>query len=234
MMKKNKHIVVIMRHGERSDFKGLTPKFGANDPELTKHGEEQAVIAGKMISKQLEELKIDKDNSKIQIYSSPFVRTLQTSRGVLKGIKTANVFTISDTINVDCNLCEHINYEFDDYPKNFLNILHKTQIFTNEFSNDKLNLVSTFDILPNRTESDSACTQRFTKYFNWKIPELLKSEFNITILVSHATPVSEMNMLLNYPSHTGWWDVSYCQSFYYEISPDTKESKYITKVIPPQ
>ena len=66
-MKKNKHIVVIMRHGERADFKGLTPKFGANDPELTKHGEEQAVIAGKMISKQLEELKIDKDNSKIQI-----------------------------------------------------------------------------------------------------------------------------------------------------------------------
>ena len=43
-------------------------------------------------------------------------------------------------------LDEHINYEFDDYPKNFLNILHKTQIFTNEFSNDKLNLVSTFDI----------------------------------------------------------------------------------------
>mgnify|MGYP006401421501 CR=1 FL=1 len=56
-----------MRHGERADFKGLTPKFGANDPELTKHGEEQAVIAGKMISKQLEELKIDKDNSKIKL-----------------------------------------------------------------------------------------------------------------------------------------------------------------------
>lgn len=231
---KSKRIVIIMRHGERSDFKGLTPKFGANDPELTKHGEQQAIIAGKMISKQLEELNVSKDDSKIQIYSSPFVRTLQTSRGVLKGIKAVNAYNISDIINVDCHLCEHINYEFNDFPKNFLNILNETQIFKNEFSNDKLNLVSKFDVLPNKTESDNACTQRFTKYFKWKIPEILQSEYNITIFVSHATPVSEMNMLLNYPSETGWWDVSYCQSFYYEIDPNTKESKYITKVIPPQ
>ena len=87
---KDKKFIIVMRHGERTDFSGFTPKFGEWDPELTKRGEEQAFKAGNIISKQLQEMNLNSDSTFIQVISSPFVRTIQTARNVIKGIKNAN------------------------------------------------------------------------------------------------------------------------------------------------
>ena len=75
-MKEDKKFIIVMRHGERTDFSGMTFKFGKWDPELTKRGEEQAFKAGNIISKQLQEMNLNSDNTFIQVISSPFVRTI--------------------------------------------------------------------------------------------------------------------------------------------------------------
>ena len=233
-MDKQKQILIVMRHGERTDLKGLVPQFGKHDPELTKHGEEQAFEAGKLISKELTKLKIPKDNSTIQIISSPLVRTLQTSRGVLRGIIEEKVYNISDTINVDFNISE-IGSEFPDTPKKYLNILNETEMFKKEFANEKLKLISNADALPNNSEDEPKCYERVGNYLKKKIPELLtQNEYNITILVSHGEPVNEMNKHLNHPGPYGWWTIKYCHNFYYELDPETKQAKYITNALPPQ
>lgn len=233
-MDKQKKILIVMRHGERSDFKGLVPQFGKYDPELTKHGEEQAFEAGKLISKELANLKTPKENTKIQIISSPLVRTLQTSRGVLKGILEEKVYTISDTIKVDFNINE-IGSEFPDTPKKVLNILNDTEIFKKEFVNEKFEIISNADALPDSSENEPKCYERVGNYLKKKVPELIaQNEYNITILVSHGEPVNEMNKHLNYPGPYGWQNIKYCYNYFYELNPETNQAKYLVKVAPPQ
>lgn len=231
-MDKQKKILIVMRHGERTDLKGLVPQFGRYDPELTKHGEEQAFAAGKLISKELANLKIPKENAKIQIISSPLVRTLQTSRGVLKGILEEKVYNISDTIKVDFNINE-IGCEFPESPKKFLNILNDTEMFKKEFANEKFEIISNADVLPDNTENDPKCYERVGNYLKKKIPELLaQNEYNITIMVSHGEPVNEMNKHLNYPGPYGWLEIKYCYNYFYELDPETQQSKYLSYVAP--
>ena len=160
-MKENKKFIIVMRHGERTDFSGMTPKFGEWDPELTKRGEEQAFKAGNIISKQLQEMNLISDNAFIQVVSSPFVRTIQTARNVIKGIKSANVFKVNSTIQIDCHICEMINYEFyGNFPMTFLNFVHKTKLFQNEFKDQQLEMISTYDPLPKKEENDYTCMER--------------------------------------------------------------------------
>ena len=74
-----------MRHGERSDHAGLVPNLGPCDPELTEKGSSQAYKMGQVLSQEISEFQKD-SKGKILIISSPFARTLQTSKGVLNAL----------------------------------------------------------------------------------------------------------------------------------------------------
>src|SRR5687768_4910381 len=86
----NEKIIIIMRHGERTDLAGEEVKINISDPELTEIGKEQAFNAGRRLKQILDNMYIEKSNTnvsvenitskKIAIISSPFSRTLETAK----------------------------------------------------------------------------------------------------------------------------------------------------------
>ena len=94
--------LVHFRHGERADDAGRTDFPIAHDPPLTELGMKQARLTGEFIKNHLGEEMLAA--STIHVASSPFLRCLQTSAGVLKGAG------IEDTpITVHNNLSEYLN-----------------------------------------------------------------------------------------------------------------------------
>jgi len=87
-MKKNEQkVIIIMRHGERIDFPDKINyeekrKLNKNDPELTKRGIFQSKNIGEQILKRL-----DINLSEINLFISPFTRTIMTSLNVIKKLK---------------------------------------------------------------------------------------------------------------------------------------------------
>lgn len=83
-------LIIIMRHGERTDLAGFTTEINEFDPELTENGKNQAFEAGRRL-KEFMEMKYndEKDtflNKNIAIVSSPFTRTLQTAKYLKNGM----------------------------------------------------------------------------------------------------------------------------------------------------
>lgn len=87
-MKKNEQkVIIVMRHGERIDFPDKINyeekrKLNKNDPELTKRGIFQSKNIGEQILKRL-----DINLSEINLFISPFTRTIMTSLNVIKKLK---------------------------------------------------------------------------------------------------------------------------------------------------
>ena len=87
-MKKNEQkVIIVMRHGERIDFPDKINyeekrKLNKNDPELTKRGIFQSKNIGEQILKRL-----DINLSEINLFISPFTRTIMTSLNVTKKLK---------------------------------------------------------------------------------------------------------------------------------------------------
>ncbi|CAI2379469.1 unnamed protein product [Moneuplotes crassus] len=75
-----------MRHGERSDWSGKKVKR-RGDTTLTSQGHVQAYQTGKYIKKFLK----DKEIKNFRVYSSPLVRTIQTSCEVSKALKNSSI-----------------------------------------------------------------------------------------------------------------------------------------------
>ena len=87
MEKKELKILIIMRHGERIDCPDNVNndekrQLNKNDPELTKRGILQAQNIGHQILKRLD-IKL----SEINLFISPFTRTIMTSLNVIKKLK---------------------------------------------------------------------------------------------------------------------------------------------------
>ena len=82
----NSSYILLIRHGERGDhqslFIGNDFKFSL-DPELTQKGIDDARITGEYLKKEY----IDKKKFQtIKIFSSPFIRCMQTAGQIAKAI----------------------------------------------------------------------------------------------------------------------------------------------------
>ena len=73
--------ILIMRHGERIDDTKLTQLLSEYDPELTPKGINQAKDIGKQLKKCLK-----KEIKLINLYTSPFTRTIMTGLNVINQI----------------------------------------------------------------------------------------------------------------------------------------------------
>ena len=224
--KKNK-LLILIRHGERCDYGGAVPHFGKYDPELTEKGKQLAFETGKMLSKTLIEKYGYSKDAKINISSSPFIRTLQTTRELIKGFQSEKNFNIASTINVDCNLCEVCEFK-QNYPKDFLSIIKQGEDFKKEFENFELHLINSYDILPTKDETYDDCGVRLKEFLKWKIDSIVdKEDSDVTIFISHAEPINQMNMVLGYPGPFGWPHITYCKCVFYNISKETKKVSFI-------
>ena len=87
----NYKYIILMRHGERQDcdFNNPTQIKNIDDPELSSIGIEQALDIGHQLKINL----LGINFSEINIFTSPFTRTMQT------GLNTANGFDMNDSIN---------------------------------------------------------------------------------------------------------------------------------------
>ena len=85
-MKNDIKLLIIIRHGERIDRVGDIPKCGLLNPELTEKGKQQSFIAGKLLLDTIKKYGIkDISPNLIEIRTSPYMRTIQTSIQILKG-----------------------------------------------------------------------------------------------------------------------------------------------------
>jgi len=115
----NTKYIILMRHGERQDCDDNNPPLikNVNDPELSSIGIQQALDIGHQLKLNLMGITF----SEINIFTSPFTRTMQT------GLNTANGFDANDAINKNIYIIK--NLAENGYDTGFENNLHKGPIY---------------------------------------------------------------------------------------------------------
>lgn len=180
----NSSYILLIRHGERGDhqslFIGNDFKFSL-DPELTQKGIDDARITGEYLKKEY----IDKKKFQtIKIFSSPFIRCMQTAGQIAKAIDI-------DCVNILYGICEKLGFEYCKGEKPF-NTMYGCQSKNKEeienFIGRKLNYEP--DEKQNMIkfpEKYGDCYQRFNDNFDKFIDqEKNSSTNNLIILVSHG------------------------------------------------
>ena len=196
-MKKNEQkVIIVMRHGERIDFPDKINyeekrKLNKNDPELTKRGIFQSKNIGEQILKRL-----DINLSEINLFISPFTRTIMTSLNVIKKLKEKfNSIKINYYIIKDLSeyLSERMFSEFSFKDLLYYNHNNKElQKLYEEFisMNNKIEFKELFNdsITVKYPEKFKDGIKRY-EYLSDKILEFIKKKTNnnsINIIVSHG------------------------------------------------
>ncbi|MCQ2821208.1 MAG: histidine phosphatase family protein [archaeon] len=190
LIQKDKKYLLVIRHGLRADNDGKEPKFGKYDSELSEEGIQSAYNLGFKIYDCLKE-KLG-DSFKIQLFSSPYFRAIETSLQIVKSIREKNENVIENKINLK-NILSEINKENEEglMPKDYLNSINNTELYQNY---DKMGIEIIQDIkineLPKRYESGYETGNRVISFVKYVEREMQYGDtFNVTILVTHASPV---------------------------------------------
>jgi len=246
---KSNNLIILVRHGERMDRVGLRPTFHPFDSELTPRGKEQAFELGQSLSDYLQ--KNYPDHKSINIYSSPFARTIQTSKNIMKGIFTFNdrtnnennKFNLENTININYYFSEVDEpSDFDDPDfKSFIVLFNKYELIEKEIDDTKLNYNNRPEgLLPDKFESYKQCANRLIKGLKDLVFNINNDNIqnNVFVIVSHAEPINQMNMFFGYPGDLGWYNIKYCNCYIYEYdineNCDNLKGKYIDSFYPTQ
>ena len=199
-MKNDIKLLIIIRHGERTDRVGEIPKCGILNPELTEKGKQQSFIAGKLTLETIKKYGIkDISPNLIEIRTSPYMRTIQTSIQILKGFNLS--FINNNKLNkvyIDFDLKKRIkpNKKIDQNE-----LLYKTvdtyANFDNELNNiEFLGDKGDFSLEP---ETSEQCEKRSFKYVDTIIKNSLeKSENKILIIVGHRGSLKYILKKLGY------------------------------------
>lgn len=230
--KKNK-LIICMRHGERSDHIGLIPKLGYCDPELTENGCQQAYNMGKIIKNEINKI-CNEQVGKIMVISSPFARTLQTSRGVISGM-TENFNKselIEREIHIDNLLCEYISEKrlIEKKPVEYLSLYNDDSFFPSELENFTIRYLNPKEDLPITEEFHDTCLERLKRCVQNLTNEILiGTDVSVVILVSHGTPLDNLNKILGFPGPFGFCHINYCNSYFYNFDLENNTTEYLYK-----
>ena len=217
-MKNDIKLLIIIRHGERTDRVGEIPKCGILNPELTEKGKQQSFIAGKLTLETIKKYGIkDISPNLIEIRTSPYMRTIQTSIQILKGFNLS--FINNNKLNkvyIDFDLKKRIKpnkkidqnellYKTVDTYANFDNELNSI-----EFLGDK----GDFSLEP---ETSEQCEKRSFKYVDTIIKNSLeKSENKILIIVGHRGSLKYILKKLGYKIIEKKI-LDYCSQFFFDV-----------------
>lgn len=234
-LQQNKKIIIFIRHSERIDKAGEKPICGEFDPEITELGKKQSFITGQQIIDELEKiLKIQITPNFINIRSSPYMRTIQTTAHMINGIKTKfknnNDISNLNNVYIDYGLIERLK-ERKKYTKGYLNFLDNPN-YAN-IDNELKNVVfidkneNEFKI---KTETVEECYERCKDYlFNVLKPIIINNEnekVKIYIIVCHQGVMKSFLSLLHYkPEHK--YKIGFCEQFYFDISDGLENGKLI-------
>ena len=217
-MKNDIKLLIIIRHGERTDRVGEIPKCGILNPELTEKGKQQSFIAGKLTLETIKKYGIkDISPNLIEIRTSPYMRTIQTSIQILKGFNLS--FINNNKLNkvyIDFDLKKRIkpNKKIDQNE-----LLYKTvdtyANFDNELNNiEFLGDKGDFSLEP---ETSEQCEKRSFKYVDTIIKNSLeKSENKILIIVGHRGSLKYILKKLGYKI-IDKKILDYCSQFFFDV-----------------
>ena len=217
-MKNDIKLLIIIRHGERTDRVGEIPKCGILNPELTEKGKQQSFIAGKLTLETIKKYGIkDISPNLIEIRTSPYMRTIQTSIQILKGF---NLSFINNNklkkVYIDFDLKKRLkpNKKIDQNE-----LLYKTvdtyANFDNELNNiEFLGDKGDFSLEP---ETSEQCEKRSFKYVDTIIKNSLeKSENKILIIVGHRGSLKYILKKLGYKIIEKKI-LDYCSQFFFDV-----------------
>jgi broad specificity phosphatase PhoE len=112
----DEHTIFIIRHGERADNCPDEIPFIEipSDPHLTEEGKLQAILAGKelkvLFEKGYQKGYISTPNPKIVLVSSPFLRCIQTSNGILSVFDSEDI--LNNSITLDPGFSEYLSTDY--------------------------------------------------------------------------------------------------------------------------
>lgn len=236
--------VIIMRHGERIDCVDSKSNqlLSEYDPELTEKGIKQALDIGKQIKKSLK----DQINT-INLYSSPFTRTLMTGLNIVKklNLKNNNIFIANGLFEVASN------NNFKYFPLNSLlinNNKNDNQKNYEEFINKYLKKLDNFEGIKSFKEKEievkypenfNDAINRYTKIAKELFDEISNNNNNsLNIIVTHGYGVQIITEYFfgktkNKDELLAKEDffVDYCTSYCFNFIND-KEIKFIGRIDP--
>ncbi len=232
-----KKLLIIVRHGERIDRIGEIPKCGIMNPELTEKGKQQSYLASKVIIEQLKKYGIKNEEifpNFIQIRSSPYMRTIQTSAHLIKGLnsilsKNKNEgMDILNKIYIDFGLRKRIKpdkkFNKKDY---FYKSVDKYINFDEEIKN--IEFIGEKGEFPLEEETKEQCEKRSIDYVN----NILKKEFEnkndnnkIIIIIGHRGPMKFIlkKFGLDIPEKK---TLDYCTQFFFDVTDGIDNSKFL-------
>ena len=183
--------IIVMRHGERIDCVDSLKDnqiLSEYDPELTEKGIKQAKDIGNQIKKSLK-----KEINTINIYSSPFTRTIMTGLNIAKKLKLKNnnlyivnsLFEIASENNfkyfpLKSLLIKNKNQKKILYEKFILNYIKNLENFSfKELKEDNIGI--------KYPEIFEEAIERYNKIAEKLFNEIIKNENNsLNIIVTHG------------------------------------------------
>ena len=240
--KRIKKILILMRHGEKLIKTGKTPKCGKFDSELSPLGINQAFLSSQNFLSQLKKYNFSNISpSEIHIISSPYMRTLQTTSYLLKGIHESKGFFVDKTnisslynISVDYGIREILNknkLKGEEIPKSYLNFLNnpKYKEFDEELKKLNINLLINYDF-PTEKENQDECCKRCEKYVEEQLINFDKdNKYKVILIVSHSGPMRCIMKKLGYYIKDVK-DILIADQYYFDISDGIQNAKFLEKI----
>ena len=230
-----KKLLIIIRHGERIDRIGEIPKCGLMNPELTEKGKKQSFESSKIIIENLKKYGInDISPNLIQIRSSPYMRTIQTSVQLIKGLNLEFSKDINEQINklnkvhIDFGLRKRIkpNKKFNN--EDFLySSIDKYANFDEEIKN--VEFVGEKGEFPLNEETKEQCEKRSINYINNILKKEIDDKNNINrifIIVGHRGPLKYILKKLGI-NLVNKKILDYCSQFFFDISNGIENSIFL-------
>ena len=234
-MKNDIKLLIIIRHGERTDRVGEKSKCGIMNPELTEKGKLQSFLASKITLEKINKYGIeDISPNLIEIRTSPYMRTIQTSVQILKGFNLSlnNNKNKLNKIYIDFDLRKRIKPEKKIEQKELLFKTVDTYIqFDPEIKG--IEFLGDNGDFPLEPETKEQCLKRCFNYFETKLKKNLeKNEKNIFIIVGHRGCLKYILKKLGYEI-TDKKSFDYCSQFFFDIKKGINNATFLESINKP-
>ena len=235
-----KKLLIIIRHGERTDRVGEIPKCGILNPELTEKGKNQSFLAGKILINTVIKYDIKKFSpNNIQIRTSPYIRTIQTAVQILKGFnlffKEKNNKENLNNIYIDFDLKKRIKPNKKINKNEFLYKTVENYInFDPELKGyNYLGDKGEFSLEP---ETKEQCEKRSYDYTDNILNTNIEKNNNnkIFIIIGHRGSLKYILKKLGYHDIIGNKKIlDYCSQFFFDVTKGLDNAIFLENISKP-
>jgi len=237
-MKNELKLLIIMRHGERTDRVGEIPKCGILNPELTEKGTTQSLLASKLTLETIKKYGLEElSPNMIQIRTSPYIRTIQTAVRILKGFniffKEKNNENILNDIHIDFDLRKRIKPNKKIKKNEFL---YKTVDSYINFDQELkgINYLGDKGEFSLEAESKEQCEKRSFNYVETNLKKNIEknNDKKIFIIIGHRGVLKYILKKFGYKL-TDKKILDYCSQFFFDITKGLDNAIFLENILKP-